>query len=51
MIRKKKLPAIAVALSLAFAPAIGSAEVIGFLGNFDVVNDTGSMAHGFEIES
>ncbi|HEY9192589.1 MAG TPA: PEP-CTERM sorting domain-containing protein [Methyloversatilis sp.] len=50
MIRKKNLPAIAVALSLAFAPAIGSAEVIGFLGNFDVINDTGSMAHGFEIE-
>lgn len=33
---------------IAAAPA--SAGVIGFLGNFDVINDTGSLAHGFEIE-
>ena len=26
------------------------AAVIGFLGNFDVINDTGSTAHGFEID-
>ncbi len=50
MIRKASLSAIAVALSLAFAPTQGSAAVIGFLGNFDVVNDTGYTAHGFEIE-
>jgi hypothetical protein len=29
---------------------MASASVIGFLGNFDVVNDTGKTAHGFEIE-
>ncbi len=44
------LSAIAVAVSLAFAPATGSAAVIGFLGNFDVINDTGTTAHGFEID-
>ena len=37
-------------VSLAFAPAAGSAAVIGFLGNFDVINDTGTTAHGFEID-
>ena len=31
-------------------PCVGHASVYGFLGNFDVVNDTGSTAHGFEIE-
>lgn len=41
---------LAVAISIAMAPSIGSAAVIGFLGNFDVINDTGSTAHGFEIE-
>lgn len=44
------LSAIAVAASLALAPAAGSTAVIGFLGNFDVINDTGVMAHGFEID-
>ncbi|MDP2825796.1 MAG: PEP-CTERM sorting domain-containing protein [Sulfuritalea sp.] len=37
-------------LSLGFAPALASASVIGFLGNFDVINDTGRTANGFEIE-
>jgi len=37
-------------LSLAMAPSFSSAGVIGFLGNFDVVNDTGQTAHGFEID-
>jgi hypothetical protein len=35
---------------VALAPAVGYGAVVGFLGNFDVVNDTGSTAHGFEIE-
>ena len=42
--------AAALAASLAMAPSIGAAAVIGYLGNFDVINDTGSTAHGFEIE-
>lgn len=37
-------------LSLAITPAFSSAAVIGFLGNFDVVNDTGKTAYGFEID-
>jgi len=48
-----KMPSIstlAAVVSLAFASASTSAGVIGFLGNFDVINDTGSTAHGFEIE-
>lgn len=40
----------AVAFSLTTLPGVASASVIGFLGNFDVINDTGSTAHGFEIE-
>ncbi|OYY95466.1 MAG: PEP-CTERM sorting domain-containing protein [Hydrogenophilales bacterium 28-61-23] len=47
---KLKLSTLAVTMSLALAPNIGSASVVGFLGNFDVINDTGSTAHGFEIE-
>ena len=46
----KKKRTIIVSLSLAILPGIASASVIGFLGNFDVINDTGSTAHGFEIE-
>lgn len=42
--------AFAVALAVAAAPTVASASVIGFLGNFDVINDTGHEAHGFEIE-
>jgi hypothetical protein len=45
-----KLTTLCAATMLALAPTIGSASVIGFLGNFDVINDTGSTAHGFEIE-
>jgi hypothetical protein len=41
---------MAVALTMAIAPSVSSASVFGFLGNFDVVNDTGSTAHGFEID-
>lgn len=40
--------------SLAFPWALFSvnamAAVVGSLGNFDVINDTGKTAHGFEIE-
>lgn len=36
--------------TLALLPLSASAVVVGFLGNFDVINDTGLMAHGFEIE-
>lgn len=31
-------------------PVLAQATVFGTLGNFDVVNDTGLTAHGFEIE-
>ena len=41
---------VTVALSLAIAPSVATAAVIGFLGNFDVINDTGQTAYGFEIE-
>ena len=39
-----------VALSLALAPSVATASVFGYLGNFDVINDTGQTAYGFEIE-
>ncbi len=45
-----KHAALALAASMAVLPVTGSASVIGFLGNFDVINDTGQTAHGFEIE-
>jgi len=38
------------AAAAAFVPVSGQASVIGFLGNFDVINDSGYTAHGFEIE-
>lgn len=41
---------IAFALTPAIAPRVATAAVIGFLGNFDVINDTGQTAYGFEIE-
>ena len=41
---------LALAVGLALAPGIAHAAVYGFLGNFDVVNDTGKVAHGFEID-
>lgn len=44
--------AVAAALAAAtlIGPATAIASVYGMLGNFDVVNDTGKTAHGFEIE-
>lgn len=47
---KSKSCAMAVAVSMAIAPGVSSASVFGYLGNFDVINDTGSVAHGFEID-
>lgn len=47
---RKALLAITVLATSAITPTAGSASVIGFLGNFDVINDTGQMAHGFEID-
>ncbi len=41
---------LASAAALALLPLPASALVVGFLGNFDVINDTGKMAHGFEID-
>jgi hypothetical protein len=41
---------VALAAALVLAPGSGYASVIGFLGNFDVINDTGRTAYGFEIE-
>jgi hypothetical protein len=38
------------ALLLLLSPLLAKASVFGTLGNFDVVNDTGHDAHGFEIE-
>ena len=40
----------AVALTLAIAPSVATAVVVGYLGNFDVINDTGQTAYGFEID-
>jgi PEP-CTERM motif len=41
---------LTVALSLTLASSAANAVVIGFLGNFDVINDTGQTAYGFEID-
>ncbi len=38
------------AITAIVAPLSASASVIGSLANFDVVNDTGKPAYGFEIE-
>ncbi len=36
---------------LLFSPGLAAAtSIFGSLGNFDAVNDTGSVAHGFEID-
>jgi len=40
----------AVFLSVSVASSVANGAVIGFLGNFDVINDTGQTAYGFEIE-
>jgi hypothetical protein len=50
MEKSLSISAVSITVALALAPSAGSSAVIGFLGNFDVINDTGSNAHGFEIE-
>lgn len=42
--------AVVFVMGTVLTPGLVSASVIGFLGNFDVINDTGKTAHGFEIE-
>ena len=44
------LPGLGLVIAAAVMPTAASAGVIGMLGNFDVINDTGKTAHGFEIE-
>jgi hypothetical protein len=44
------LPLVSMAIPLVCLPLAAHASVFGTLGNFDVINDTGEMAHGFEIE-
>lgn len=41
---------VVVALMFAFTPHVAHAAILGFLGNFDVINDTGSTCYGFEID-
>ncbi|GAB6140136.1 hypothetical protein JCM14076_08650 [Methylosoma difficile] len=48
MKKKVFIPIAGLALALSGLPA--QAQVFGSLANFDVVNDTGKTAHGFEIE-
>lgn len=52
MERQTTILGLAAAALLAVAPAASAqtATVYGQLGNFDVVNNTGQDAHGFEIE-
>jgi len=47
---KSRTCAMAVAASMAIRPGVGAASVFGSLGHFDVINDTGFTAHGFEID-
>lgn len=41
---------LATAVATALLPGMASATIFGSLSNFDVVNDTGKTAHGFEID-
>lgn len=45
-----RLTAIAAAIALIGGTGTAAAGVIGSLANFDVVNDTGHSAYGFEIQ-
>ena len=47
---RRALSGLGLAMAAVFMPTAASAGVIGMLGNFDVINDTGKTAHGFEIE-
>src|SRR5450631_778036 len=44
---RSRLSTLAFAAALSCAPGIGSAQ---YLGNFDAINNTGRVAHGFEID-
>jgi hypothetical protein len=46
----RPIPLAISAFLLALGASPASAGVFGTLGNFDVVNDTGQTAHGFEID-
>jgi len=46
----KRMRWTVTAASMAMYGSVAQAAVFGMLGNFDVVNDTGGTAHGFEIE-
>lgn len=48
--RSVRAARVALLVGLATIPSLAHASVYGSLGNFDVVNDTGSTAHGFEID-
>ena len=48
--KQKILSGIGLAIAAACLPTGATAGVIGMLGNFDVINDTGKTAHGFEID-
>lgn len=48
--KRMRLGAATFAVSSLFVAGSASAAFFGMLGNFDVVNDTGKTAHGFEIE-
>ncbi len=48
--KKSKGSMLLLGLAIAAVPELSVASVIGSLGNFDVINDTGHTAHGFEIE-
>ena len=48
--RQTTLPSIALAIGSLLLLTPAQSAVFGSLGNFDVVNDTGHTAHGFEIE-
>lgn len=41
---------VSSALALAFTPAVNASIAWGSINNFDTVNDTGGICHGFEIE-
>jgi hypothetical protein len=49
--RLQQTPALLVALGLSASPASTQASIAyGSINNFDTVNDTGRVCHGFEIE-
>ena len=48
---KREFLGLLAGVAIMAVPAVANATTIfGSLGNFDAVNNTGSVAHGFEIE-